>query len=96
MKRCAERRRLCASHADHQRAPQDIHPSRRERREPWCIVLLTPASHDPMICRRTHMAELFRFPATPQPPPPKNELRATLLTVIGPTGGPLTGDAYNA
>ena len=41
------------------------------------------------------MAEFFRFPATPPPPLPKNELRATLFTVIGPSGRPLTCAAYD-
>jgi hypothetical protein len=41
------------------------------------------------------MADVFRFPATSPPPPPKNELRATLFTVIGPSGRPLTCAAYD-
>jgi len=41
------------------------------------------------------MADVFRFPPTPPAPPPKNLLRATLFTVIGPSGRPLTCAAYD-
>jgi hypothetical protein len=40
------------------------------------------------------MADVFRFPEPPPPPPPRNILRATLFSVVGPTGRPLTCAAY--
>jgi len=40
------------------------------------------------------MADVFRFPSTPPPVPPKNIHRATFFTVIGPTNRPLTCAAY--
>jgi hypothetical protein len=41
------------------------------------------------------MADVFRFPATPPKPPPKNILRATLFTVVAPSQRPLTCAAYD-
>jgi hypothetical protein len=40
------------------------------------------------------VAEVFRFPETP-PPPPKNEHRATFFTVIGSSQRPLTCAAFD-
>jgi len=36
------------------------------------------------------MADIFRFPETPPPAPPKNIYRATFFTVVGPNQQPLT------
>jgi len=41
------------------------------------------------------MADVFRFPSTPPAPPPKNILRATFFTVIGPSNRPLTCAVYD-
>ena len=41
------------------------------------------------------MADVFRFPDTPKPRPPKNIHRATFFTVIGPSKRPLTCAAYD-
>jgi len=40
------------------------------------------------------MADVFRFPTTPPPAPPKNDHRATFFTVIGPSQRPLTCAAF--
>ena len=47
-----------------------------------------------MICWRP-MAEVFRFPDTPPPAPPKSIHRATFFTVIGPSRRPLTCAAFD-
>ena len=41
------------------------------------------------------MADVFRFPDSPKPPPPKSILRATFFTVVGPSGRPLTCAAFD-
>ena len=41
------------------------------------------------------MADVFRFPDAPKPPPPKSILRATFFTVIGASKRPLTCAAYD-
>lgn len=41
------------------------------------------------------MADVFRFPPTPPPRPPKNEHRADFFLVLGPTGRPLRCAAFD-
>lgn len=41
------------------------------------------------------MADVFRFPDQPKPPPPKNTHRATFFTIIGPSSRPLTCAAFD-
>jgi hypothetical protein len=41
------------------------------------------------------VADVFRFPDPPKPPPPKNTHRATFFTVIGASKRPLTCAAFD-
>jgi hypothetical protein len=41
------------------------------------------------------MADVFRFPDSPPPAPPKSEHRATFFTVIGPSRRALTCAAFD-
>jgi len=41
------------------------------------------------------VADVFRFPDTPKPPPPKSIHRATYVTAIGPSQRPLTCAAFD-
>jgi len=41
------------------------------------------------------MADVFRFPDTPKPPPPKTIHRATFFTATGATGRPIRCAAFD-